>query len=273
MKHTALFLSLCAVFATTTASADTFMESFEGGSNEGNWTFGSPNGAIEPFGGNPMAYFHDSFLDTFAPRPRTAFGAASEFTGDYREKGVTSVGIDLILFAVDFSAEGRPLTVMLISDNSTPADFSDDWAAYLIGPDNVPLVGEGWLSYDFDIPSQSETLPLGWQTVVLGPNSPVVPDWNDVITDVAQLRYFYGDPTFFFIFQVWDLGMDNPRITTAADPCPADLDGDGTVGASDLAMLLGSWGACAGCPADLDGDGTVGAADLAQLLGSWGSCP
>ncbi len=67
--------------------------------------------------------------------------------------------------------------------------------------------------------------------------------------------------------------MDNPRITTAADPCPADLDGNGTVGASDLAMLLGSWGACAGCPADLDGDGTVGAADLAELLGSWGPCP
>ena len=273
MKHTALFLSLCVVFATTTASADTFIESFEGGSNEGNWTFGSPNGAIEPFGGNPMAYFHDSFLDTFAPRPRTAFGAASEFTGDYREKGVTSVGIDLILFAVDFSAEGRPLTVMLISDNSTPADFSDDWAAYLIGPDNVPLVGEGWLSYDFDIPSQSETLPLGWQTVVLGPNSPVDPDWNDVITDVAQLRYFYGDPTFFFIFQVWDLGMDNPRITTAADACPADFDGNGAVEALDLAMLLGSWGACLGCPADLDDSGSVGAADLAELLGSWGPCP
>lgn len=51
---------------------------------------------------------------------------------------------------------------------------------------------------------------------------------------------------------------------------PADLDGDGVVGAADLAMLLGSWGSCEGCPADLDGDGVVGAADLAILLGSWG---
>ena len=54
--------------------------------------------------------------------------------------------------------------------------------------------------------------------------------------------------------------------------CFADLDGDGTVGAADLAMLLGSWGPCAGCPADFNGDGTVGAFDLAQLLGSWGAC-
>jgi hypothetical protein len=47
-----------------------------------------------------------------------------------------------------------------------------------------------------------------------------------------------------------------------------DLDGDGAVGAADLAILLGAWGG--GGDADLDGDGTVGAADLAVLLGQWG---
>ncbi len=54
--------------------------------------------------------------------------------------------------------------------------------------------------------------------------------------------------------------------------CPADLDGDGAVGAADLAELLGSWGPCEGCPADLDGDGAVGPFDLALLLGNWGLC-
>ncbi len=52
-----------------------------------------------------------------------------------------------------------------------------------------------------------------------------------------------------------------------------DLDGDGNVGASDLAMLLGSWGPCPRCPADFNGDAVVDAADLAQLLGAWGMCP
>ncbi len=55
--------------------------------------------------------------------------------------------------------------------------------------------------------------------------------------------------------------------------CPADLDGDGVVGASDLAQLLGSWGPCPSCAADFNFDGLVSAADLAQLLGSWGACP
>ncbi|MDZ4830340.1 MAG: PQQ-binding-like beta-propeller repeat protein [Phycisphaerae bacterium] len=51
----------------------------------------------------------------------------------------------------------------------------------------------------------------------------------------------------------------------------ADLDCDGTVGASDLAILLGAWGRCGrSCSADLDDDGSVGASDLALLLGAWG---
>ncbi len=49
--------------------------------------------------------------------------------------------------------------------------------------------------------------------------------------------------------------------------CPQDLDGDGSVGAFDLAMVLGSWRPCEGCPADLDGDGEVGPFDLESRLG------
>ncbi len=52
--------------------------------------------------------------------------------------------------------------------------------------------------------------------------------------------------------------------------CPADLNQDGSVGASDLAISLGSWGQPG--PADLDGDGIVNASDLAILLGGWGPC-
>lgn len=69
------------------------------------------------------------------------------------------------------------------------------------------------------------------------------------------------------------LGTDVIEIT---DPCPADFDNNGTVGASDLAQLLGNWGPCGDCGnciGDFNGDCAVNAADLAQLLGSWGPCP
>jgi len=59
--------------------------------------------------------------------------------------------------------------------------------------------------------------------------------------------------------------------TTTTNPCPADLDHDGAVGAADLAGLLNGWGSAGAT--DLDGDGTTGAPDLAALLNSWGACP
>jgi hypothetical protein len=50
---------------------------------------------------------------------------------------------------------------------------------------------------------------------------------------------------------------------------PSDLNGDGVVDASDLAILIGQWGMM-GVPADLNGDGDVDASDLAILIGAWG---
>ncbi|MBI1302230.1 MAG: hypothetical protein GC172_00300 [Phycisphaera sp.] len=60
------------------------------------------------------------------------------------------------------------------------------------------------------------------------------------------------------------------NLVDGGAPCPADLDGDGAIGASDLATLLAAWGTDG---ADLSGDGLTDAGDLATLLASWGACP
>jgi hypothetical protein len=66
-----------------------------------------------------------------------------------------------------------------------------------------------------------------------------------------------------------------PYTATVTEPgaCPADLNGDGTVGIADLLALLAAWGTDPGGPPDLNGDGTVGIADLLILLAGWGPCP
>ena len=98
------------------------------------------------------------------------------------------------------------------------------------------------------------TIPDGWQlSLVLGMS-------DDAQTIVGTAFGPNGTSPF-----VLDL-----RPT--AQPCPADLNGDDTVGAQDLAVLLGSWDSFGG-PADLNGDGAIGAQDLAILLGAWGACP
>ena len=71
---------------------------------------------------------------------------------------------------------------------------------------------------------------------------------------------------------------NNNGIPDECEPpsCPADLDGSGSVGVSDLLSLLGSWGPCppkGDCPADFDNTGDVGVKDLLVLLGAWGPCP
>ena len=73
--------------------------------------------------------------------------------------------------------------------------------------------------------------------------------------------------------------IDNPEwvaclfLNECDAECLQNLDGNDSVDAFDLAIVLGSWGPCEGCPADFNADGVVNAADLAQLLGSWGLCP
>ena len=56
-------------------------------------------------------------------------------------------------------------------------------------------------------------------------------------------------------------------VTVTGSSIPGDLNGDGFVNASDLAMLLAQWGGSGS--GDIDGDGTVGGGDLAALLAAW----
>jgi hypothetical protein len=69
-----------------------------------------------------------------------------------------------------------------------------------------------------------------------------------------------------------DMGAFETGVVVDHD-CPGDMNGDGCVDATDLALLLGAWGACPlGCQGDFDCSGGVGAADLAVLLGAFGQC-
>lgn len=73
---------------------------------------------------------------------------------------------------------------------------------------------------------------------------------------IAFVEYPFDDPIFH---------------TSGTIGCIADVDGDGTVGQKDLALLLASWGG--NDPSrDLDGDGVIGGGDLGYLLGEWGPC-
>jgi len=88
-----------------------------------------------------------------------------------------------------------------------------------------------------------------------------------------------ADDTVWVRVQQDNSGTDYDGVSAgpfAIAACGWDIDGNGTVGFSDLTQLLKSWGACpvppAVCPADIDGNGTVGFNDLIEMLGAWGAC-
>jgi len=59
----------------------------------------------------------------------------------------------------------------------------------------------------------------------------------------------------------------------AAPQCPADVNGDGTVGISDFLLVLSDWGAGPESPCNINGDKVVDIRDVLELLAYWGPCP
>jgi len=92
----------------------------------------------------------------------------------------------------------------------------------------------------------------------------VVIDCNE--NDTADMQEILLEPS---------LDGDGDGLIDDCGTVPGDIDGSGFVDVSDLLLLLGSWGPCAGecpptCEADLDADCTVNVSDLLILLANWG---
>lgn len=211
----------------------TFVETFEGGQNAAGWSFNvtTPD-EIRPMGGNPGAYLANPGIFSFAPRLTSGFGVPSPFVGDLRAQGVTSIGLDARLDFVSISAE-REMSILLRDTKGTPDNFDDDDYAYFVNG-LIPQVGQGWVPYDFAIPSGSmDPVPAGWSGGWSGDLENFRPGvtWNDVITAVDQVEFWFINPSFFAIIQEWSVGVDNVRVT--AIPGPGGL---GVLGAGGLLL-------------------------------------
>lgn len=149
----------------------------------------------------------------------------------------------------------------------------------------LPDLGFKCVAYDIN----STGWILGWAESAPFEYAPVVWDPSGTLHNVAAAVsatqfYFPGDLTVPICLSDDNViavrGYDfpaggDPRVVrfrvALAEPCPADMDGDDLVGASDLAVMLADWGS-AGGSTDLTGDGIVAADDLTILLGAWGPC-
>lgn len=156
-------------------------------------------------------------------------------------------------------------TTLRFSLRTTVNDWPPGSVLVLIGGNGIVLVHDfvqptsAWSQYE--VPLEATSFRINSAS-----GSPATPaQLAAVLVDLEALRISaeygseQGEETTF---------LDS--VVFGAPPCPADLNGDGTVDGADLGILLSAWGST-GAP-DLDGSGAIDGGDLGALLAAWGPC-
>lgn len=185
----------------------------ESGQGTGNFArarriFILPNALTVPVGNDPTTWF------------------SNEYVGDkdYAALGVSKVSYlarhDEVMSTIQVQAV--PTSFVLSSEEMVPdpADPSN-----MIFPlvwkisENEMTLGGGWTQFEFEIPSQSPTLPAGWRAY---PDEPST--WTSVISDVDQVGVVFApfDIGIGGIQAVWENAIDNFTVEFgSAEEIPA----------------------------------------------------
>jgi hypothetical protein len=207
---------LLALPAAAQQCGNSFVEGFDGFSNVGAWGWTGTFQASLSTGGNPAWHVRSQIVATPLPVLGTQ-DRGSYFAGDWRARGVTSIGVDFHAFLADAAQCGRPLTLRLSSDAGTPGVPADDRSVLFSSLDPVPCPGSGWRSYAVDVPSQATLLPPGWKVERAGGLLPAQV-WDALVQDVTQVQWLIGDPALAYPTTKWQLGADNARIAFLGGP-------------------------------------------------------
>ena len=218
--------------ATTTA----FTTSLTLGSSKGGWVRVIPSTTNSCNGPNSRI----GSLKAFVTGPLTT--GCNDIDGGYTD--LTSPAFDAM------GADTLTLTLTTYLSNDQGANPGEDPLTIFVSNDN----GASWSMVDQIFQSH------GW--------TPRTYNLGTLITPSASMR---------LRIRAEDQGVGDSQVKAAVDDivvrsvvCGAalfgDLDGDGTVGAGDLAVMLLDYGPCSGCAADLDETGIVDGGDVAILL-------
>ena len=256
-------------------SVTTTIFDFENGES-GGWNGpqgGGGSSFVDATGGNPGGNYRTIFNNFGVTFENSTHPSCVQ---DFTQYESVTFTMDLKVEDISFfgSPAPRPWLVEIRDYDNPPGGYPWVSVWYLF-----EWVEQGdWTTWSVTITDPSaDDLPAGWggygaeDPDTFEPILPADRTFASVLAGADAVVYTTLQPGWFFGFTDFDLRLDNITIETVSAPMttPGDLNGDGVVDASDLAIMLAAWGPCRGCPADLDGDGEVGPADLATLLANW----
>jgi len=179
--------------------------------------------------------------------------------------GATGVETDVTITWTDPTGAVTPDAVFAEVGNE---DDEDDWQEVTSLDGSLPVAATSWTPDDELANGTSE-----FAIMYLSLDAPRVSPFEVTAGTIAWSSAPEVPPGYPVNTPLFAIGSETIIVFTVGTPCPADVDGNGSVGFSDILAIFGSWGTfCEGCPADLNGDGTVGFADILTLFGSWGPC-
>jgi hypothetical protein len=197
---------------TLSASAGklTYTETFDDGNDEGDWHLTVNPPTLETDGGNPGAYLRAS-ADAAVPTWYVPLNTPTKFfLGDFAANRIATLSVDLNIFS-GVEVPDRAVTLDLNTTLGT-GDFTKGVDAYYVGR-NISQLPTGWHTYAFPVNATSTTIPPGW-VVTKGDGSPGTDaDWQALMHDVETLGVELGEPGFFYPFGLWDIGLDNCRVS------------------------------------------------------------
>ena len=260
----------CAAQAqTTTVTFDAGAEGWVGPAGPGGST------GIVTTGGNPganMRTVFNNFGISFVNSSNPAF------RGDFTTADSVTISIDVRVENISFfgSPVSRPWVLELRDTTNPPPGYGWKSVWFLFGPISQANSGT-WRNFSVTFDPNATALPAGWggygaETPNAEPILPPGTNFRDVLAGVDAMAFTTLQPGFVFGFTDFTVRLDNIRVTRTVAAVPGDVNGDGSVNAQDIAVVLSSWGPCppkGACTADVDGDGDVDAADVAAVLSGW----
>jgi hypothetical protein len=92
--------------------------------------------------------------------------------------------------------------------------------AYELGSD-ISDYQPGWNSYAYAVDAASQTIPAGWVVTEGNGQAGTDADWRALMGHIEDVHMELGQPGYFYPnLNVWDIGLDNVRLSTSPVPAP-----------------------------------------------------